>query len=447
MVEYYSERPVFSVSELSRLLDAELSEAFPDIWIRGEVSNFSSSPAGHLYFRLKDGEAVMKTAMFKTAALRLPFRIENGMELLVRGRLGYYGNKGDLQIYASHAEPYGVGAMQMALEQARKRLQDDGLTDPARKRALPPYPRKIGIVTSADGAALADILSILARRGAPFEVVVSVSSVQGEQAPGQLKAAMERLFRAGGIDLIILTRGGGSFEDLNAFNDESLARVVAASPVPVVSAVGHEINTVLTDLTADLRAPTPSAAAEIVSQPFVEAASRVAAASSSALSRMADKLRLAGESLSVFDPWGEGRAFLRQIERLEETRDRTASRLVERMLGRFVSASSKTDLLTGSLHPLKLMLSISVAEEKAASAEKGLFAAVRSALALLEGRLSASASMLEASNPLSILSRGYSVVKNREGAVISESSQVEKGEQLSVLLHRGRLKITVDERE
>lgn len=436
-----------SVSELGSLLDRELERSFPDVWVEGEVSNFSASQAGHLYFRLKDGSAVIKAAMFRQSALRLSFRIENGMALLVRGRLGFYGSSGELQLYVTHAEPYGAGAMQMALEQAKKRLQSEGLADPSRKRRIPRYPRTVGVVTSIEGAAVRDIVSILERRRVPFGIVVSPSAVQGEQAPAQLMSSMRRLFNAGGIDLIIITRGGGSFEDLNAFNDESLARLVAASPVPVISAVGHEVDTVLTDLTADLRAPTPSAAAEIVSQPFVEAGAGISSAARAILSGVSARLELAGEKLSAFDPGREGTAFLRDLDRMEESRDRSVSLLSERMCGRFDRDASRAAVLSGALHPSKLVSALSVCGARLSSARKDLSQCAARAAELRERSLAGALSLLEAKNPLSILSRGYSVVKDGKGAVVADSSSVEVGEQLSVLLNRGGLKVSVDQKD
>jgi exodeoxyribonuclease VII large subunit len=447
MVEYYREMPVYSVSELSRVLDGELERSFNDIWVEGEAGSFSKSPSGHMYFRLKDKEAVLKVAIFKQHAMRIIFQIENGMVLLVRGKLGYYGKSGDLQLYASYAEPYGAGALQMALEQAKKRLQSDGLTDPARKRRIPPFPGKIGIVTSPEGAAIKDIISILKRRGAPFEIIVSPSPVQGEQAPAELKKAMERLLKIKGIEIILLTRGGGSFEDLNAFNDESLARFVAASPVPVVSAVGHEIDVVLTDLTADLRAPTPSAAAEILSQPSVSVRERLSNLINISCSTVSNRIALAGERLSLFNAGREGRSLSRELERIEERRDRALLRFTEKEIMRLDAIAARMAFLKYSLHPQKLVSSFSVLIERISSVEKGLIFGIGSIVSFREGALRNAIGMLEVKNPLSVLSKGYSILKDREQKAVRTASQVEVGEQLSLLLYKGNLKITVDDKE
>jgi exodeoxyribonuclease VII large subunit len=446
MVEYYREMPVYSVSELSRILDGELERSFNDIWVEGEAGSYSKSPSGHIYFRIKDKEAVLKVAIFKQHAVRIPFQIENGMVLLIRGKLGYYGKSGDLQFYASYAEPYGVGAMQMALEQARKRLQAEGLTDPGRKRKIPPLPRKIGIVTSAEGAAIKDIVSILKRRGACFEIILSPSLVQGENAPAEIRKAMERLLKAGGIEVIVLTRGGGSFEDLRAFNDESLARFVAASPVPVISAVGHEIDVVLTDLTADLRAPTPSAAAEILSQPGMSVREKLSTLMNGSACSISGRLASAGEKLSFFDPERTARKLLREFDRIEERRDRALLRLAEKESKKLEAFGSKAALLRNSLHPVKLISSFSVMTGKISLMENSLISSIGQTMTLKENALRSSTGMMNAKNPLTILSKGYSILKDREQKAVREASQVETGEQLSLLLYKGKLKITVDEK-
>ena len=447
MVEIFRGLPVFSVSELGSLLDRELERSFNDIWVEGEVSNFSLSPSGHCYFRMKDGEAVVRAAFFRQHAVRLPFKLENGMALLVRGKLGFYGKSGELQLYVSHAEPYGIGALQIALEQAKKRLQAEGLTDPSRKRPIPRFPSRVGIVTSAEGAAVRDIISVLERRSAPFEVVVAPSPVQGEQAPARLAAAMKSLFRTPGVDLIILTRGGGSFEDLNAYNDESLARIVSASPVPVISAVGHETDTVLTDLTADLRAPTPSAAAEIISQPALELKVRLSGIIGSARSAVSARLSLAGEKLLLFDPGRQGVSIAREIDRLEESRDRTLALVTGREESRMSGASASLKLFAASLHPSRLLDSLSRSSERLSSALAALGASAGRMAEAKERSVDAALSTISERNPLSILSRGYSVLINNSGKVIRDSSEVTEGESLSVMLRRGTLRVSVDEKE
>lgn len=447
MVEIFRGLPVFSVSELGSLLDRELERSFHDIWVEGEVSNFSLSPSGHCYFRMKDGEAVVRAAFFRQHAVRLPFKLENGMALLVRGRLGFYGKSGELQLYVSHAEPYGIGALQMALEQSKKRLLADGLTDPSRKRAIPRFPGRVGIVTSAEGAAIRDIISVLERRSAPFEVIVAHSPVQGGQAPERLAAAMKSLFRTRGVELIILTRGGGSFEDLNAFNDEALARLAAASPVPVISAVGHETDTVLTDLTADLRAPTPSAAAEIISQPALEVRSSLAGIIGSARAAVGARLSLAWEKLLLFDPGRQGQSLIREIDRLEESRDRTLSLISGKEEGRMASASASLKLFAAQLHPSRLLDSLSGSSDKLSSLISALCDSAGRMTAAKERIVDMSLSLISERSPLSILSRGYSVIRNGAGKVIGDSSEVAEGECLSVILRRGRLKVSVDEKE
>jgi exodeoxyribonuclease VII large subunit len=447
MVEHQRQTPVFSVSELSQLLDGELERSFKDIWVEGEVSNFSKSPSGHLYFRLKDKEAVLKVAIFRQTAIRVIFQIENGMVLLLRGKLGYYGKSGDLQLYAAHAEPYGAGALQMALEQAKKRLQAEGLADPLRKRAIPSFPKKVGVVTSLEGAAIKDIISILKRRQAPFEVIISSSPVQGDQAPAEIKKAMERLLKVPDVDIIVLTRGGGSFEDLNAFNDESLARFIALSPVPVISAVGHEIDVVLTDLTADLRAPTPSAAAEIMSQPFVSIRERVASLIGLAGSAISNRIAFSDEKLSVFDSDRAFISLLRRVDRLEERRDRASARLAEKVSQKFYTCTSKLSFLDVSLRPKTLLSMLSAAEKRMSFLARDLAAGSEKILLSKENQMRNLARILEVKNPLAILSRGYSILKDKSGRAVRSASQVEAGDNLDLLLFEGRLTIIVEEKD
>ncbi|MCX7830838.1 MAG: exodeoxyribonuclease VII large subunit, partial [Acidobacteria bacterium] len=325
MVKFFKEKPVYSVSEIAKILDSELSKAFADIFIEGEVSDFTLSKSGHIYFKLKDEEASIKVVMFRSQALKLQFSIENGMLLIIRGSVGLYAKSGDLQLYASYAEPSGIGALLMKIEQAKKNLQKDGLTDSSRKRKIPLYPNCIGVVTSLEGAAIRDFISILKRRNANVEIIVCPSSVQGKEAPEELKKSLKRLYQRKEIDVIVITRGGGSMEDLMAFNHESLARVVAESPVPIISAVGHEIDTVLTDLTADLRAPTPSAAAEIISQDYFSLKNKIDDLANKIFASMQHILYLKDTKINLLNERNFGKTLIWKLDRLEERRDRSFS--------------------------------------------------------------------------------------------------------------------------
>src|SRR5687768_8659039 len=268
-------RRVYTVSELTSGIRALVESTFGEVWIEGEISNCKVWNTGHMYFTLKDGAAQIKAVMFRTAVRYLRFTPEDGLHVVARGRLSVYEPKGEYQIVCEHMEPHGLGALQLAFDQMKKKLQAEGLFDAARKRPLPALPRRIGIVTSLDGAALRDILKVLRRRAPNASVLIRPARVQGEDAAADVATALRMIARVPGIDVIIVGRGGGSIEDLWAFNEERVARAIVRSPVPVISAVGHETDVTIADFVADLRAPTPSAAAEMVVAAKDEFCSRI----------------------------------------------------------------------------------------------------------------------------------------------------------------------------
>src|SRR5690242_18596844 len=263
------ERRIWRVHDLVSAVRTRLEREYTDVWVEGEISNFRPADSGHLYFTLKDESAQVRIVMFRSQARLLRFKPENGLQIIARGRVTVYDARGELQLSAEYLEPRGASALQIAFEQLKQRLAAEGLFDAARKKALPPLPRRIGIVTSPRAAALQDILNILRRRHHSAHVLIWPAQVQGEAAPSEVAAGIKFFNRAAtqerfAVDVILVARGGGSMEDLAAFNDEGLARAVAASEVPVISAVGHETDFTIIDFVADLRAPTPSAAAELV---------------------------------------------------------------------------------------------------------------------------------------------------------------------------------------
>ncbi|MDQ3070776.1 MAG: exodeoxyribonuclease VII large subunit, partial [Acidobacteriota bacterium] len=257
-------RRAISVSELSAEIRGVLESEIGERFVEGEISNCRLWNTGHLYFTLKDDGAQIRAVMFRSAARTLKFKPEDGLHIVARGRVSVYEVKGEYQLVCDQMEPRGLGALQLAFEQLKKRLQAEGLFDAARKRPLPALPRKIGVVTSLDGAAVRDILKVLSRRYPNAHIVIRPSRVQGEDAAADLVRAVQMIGKVPGVDVVIVGRGGGSIEDLWAFNDEHLARAIAACPVPVISAVGHEVDFTIADFVADVRAPTPSAAAEVV---------------------------------------------------------------------------------------------------------------------------------------------------------------------------------------
>src|SRR5947207_8512431 len=268
-------RRIYTVTELTIRVRDQLEERFFEVWVEGELSGVRLYNSGHLYFTLKDSSSLLKGLMFRSALRYLKFKPVDGLRVVARGKISVYEPKGEYQIVCEHLEPQGLGALQLAFDQLKKRLQAEGLFDTARKRPLPALPRKIGVVTSLDGAAIRDIIKVLRRRYANAHVVICPARVQGADAAPDVARALRQIGRVTGVDVVILVRGGGSIEDLWAFNEEAVARAIARVPLPVVSGVGHETDVTIADFVADLRAPTPSAAAELVVSAKDEFCSRI----------------------------------------------------------------------------------------------------------------------------------------------------------------------------
>lgn len=447
MVKFWNEKRIYSVSEIAKILDEELSQAFADIFIEGEVSGVKKSPKGHIYFMIKDENASMKVMIYRNNVIRLGFEIDDGMLLILRGKVGLYEKNGDLQFYAFYAEPSGVGALQMRIEQAKRNLQKDGLTDPSRKRQIPLYPKTIGVVTSLEGAAIRDFVSILKRRNANIELIVAPSSVQGADAPLELKNSLRKLYKIKAIDLIVLTRGGGSIEDLMAFNEESLARMVAESPVPIISAVGHEIDTVLTDLTADLRASTPSAAAEILSEKFFSLKEEVERITQKIIEAMSNIIYLRKTKITIFDSEKIRKAIQRKIERAEERYDKIFVSMVESQKRRLSNYDKKINFLQKRISFESIYKNLLRTEEKIIHLLKEIFSEIKSKIKYIELNFGKTVQILSERNPMNILSKGYSIVKNNENKVIKRSSEINLGEILNVTLFEGQLITKVEEKK
>ena len=373
-----------------------------DVCVTGEISNFTDHyRSGHLYFSLKDERSVLKAVMFANAAKRLKFRPGDSMKVMACGRVSVYEAGGQYQLYVESMEPQGIGALSLAYEQLKERLAAEGLFDPEHKRPLPPYPARIGVVTSPTGAAVQDILNITARRWPMAEIVFAPVLVQGEGAPAQLIAAVREMNRKHACDVIILGRGGGSLEDLWAFNDEGLARAVYASHIPVVSAVGHETDFTICDFVADLRAPTPSAAAELATPDLWEEQNRLSAVSrhlERLMGTRVEELRQTLDRLSKDSPLGNA-------DRVLDPWRRKCSDLSGRLF------SETLDLIEHKDRDLRL----------------------------LAGRL-------DALSPLKVLGRGYSVVTDASGAVVKSSAQLEKGDKLSLRFESGGATVQVEEK-
>jgi exodeoxyribonuclease VII large subunit len=437
-------RQALSVTQLVRMVSATLEANLAEFWVEGEVSNARIPASGHLYFTLKDERSAISVVMFRGVLARLRFKLEDGMAIVVRGRVNVFEVRGALQVVAAEVEPRGVGALQVAFEQLKRRLEAEGLFDAGRKRPLPFLPRTVGVVTARGGAGLRDILRVMLDRFPNLRVIVRPAKVQGEGAARDICEAIEDLNRDGRTEVMIVGRGGGSLEDLWAFNEEAVARAIFRSKIPVVSAVGHEIDYTIADFVADLRAPTPTAAATMVVPSRAELAERIedgAAALAAGVRRELSAWREAVDDLS-----NRLRHPALAIRRAREDIASLARGLDGAIAGRI--ADSRRDLreLTIRLHPPGAMLR--EVRTHAASLALALAHAISERLRERRASLGELAARLDSLSPLRVLERGYAVVTNsRDGRVVVDSAAVQDGDELDIRLARGGLRARTVARE
>ena len=433
-------RRVVTVSEVTSEIRNTLESGFGDLWIEGEISNCRVWNTGHVYFTLKDSTAQLKGVMFRTAYRYLKFKIEDGLHVVARGRLSVYEPKGEYQLVCEHMEPHGRGALQLAFEQLKRKLHAEGLFAAERKRAIPALPRKIGIVTSLDGAALRDILKVLGRRHPNAHIVIRPVRVQGEGAADDIARALKALARVPGVEVIIVGRGGGSIEDLWAFNEESLARTIAACPVPVIAAVGHEVDVTIADFVADLRAPTPSAAAEMVVTAKEEFCARIDrlrgrldAAMRSDIQRRRTVLHVLTSRRGLAG-WHVRVAMQgRHVSDLTHALRRAASSLVTRR-------SREHQARAMRLESSDVRRSLAAVRARLAAADSRLHVTAGRVQERAAARLTALAGRLETLSPLAVLARGYAVCWNADRtAIVRQASAVTPGDLVRVTLHEGEI--------
>jgi exodeoxyribonuclease VII large subunit len=433
-------RRVVTVSELTAAIREVLETGFGDVWVDGEMSNCRLWNTGHLYFTLKDGSAQIKAVMFRSAVRYLKFKPEDGLRVIARGRLGVYDPKGEYQIVCEHLEPHGLGALQLAFDQLKKKLQAEGLFDQARKRPLPSLPRRIGIVTSLDGAAIHDIIKVLGRRHPNARLLIRPTRVQGDGAGDDVARAIRAIVKVPGVDVVIVGRGGGSIEDLQAFNEEGVARAIAASPVPVISAVGHESDVTIADFVADLRAPTPSAAAEMVVSAKDDFCARI-----DRLERRLGSAARAGlqRRRAVVHGLTSRRGLAGWQTRLA-MRGRHAAELTHHLRRAGTAQLARRDrayrALRLRLESRDLRRGLSNIRSRLWVANGRLDAASGRSRHRAESRLSSLAGRLENLSPLAVLARGYAVCWNADRTAILRSVvAVGPGDRVHVRLHDGEL--------
>lgn len=433
------EPSVLSVEQLNVYIKQLLEGQVGTVWVKGELSNFKAHTSGHFYFSLKDQKSQITAVMFRGHNARLKFKPHDGLEVIVRGRITVYEPRGNYQLMVETMEPVGAGALQKAFEQLKAKLKAEGLFEAARKRQIPAFPRHVAVVTSPTGAAIRDILNVLSRRAKSVQVTVVPTVVQGESAAPQICEALKKALLVPGVDVIIVGRGGGSIEDMWCFNDENLARLIAASSIPVISAVGHEIDFTIADFVADLRAPTPSAAAELVAKSSGELIARVSSLERMLYSSLEKRLKLVGEKIQglskrLVDP-------KRRLQDLGLRNDDLLTRL-ELAQNRLVADFRHSiRLLRQSLGSPEEMIEGRKREVKYLSERAGK--ALSFSLERKRDRATRMMGLLDSLSPLKVVDRGYSIV-SKENEVIKSSAQVKKGDVLNIRLAQGSLTAVVD---
>jgi exodeoxyribonuclease VII large subunit len=415
---------------------------YGDIWVEGEVSNFRAHDSGHLYFTLKDQSAQMRVVMFRSSARLLRFRPENGMQVVARGRVTIYEDRGELQISAEYLEPKGAGALQIAFEQLKAKLEAEGLFDSASKKPIPTLPQRIGIVTSPQGAALRDILNILRRRHHGARVLIFPAQVQGESAPLEVSAGVRYFNHAHNVDVIIVARGGGSAEDLAAFNHEGLARTIASSAIPVISAIGHETDFTILDFVADLRAPTPSAAAELVIRSRQEIEEQMNGLHNRLDKAMRYRLLMARQNLTELARHGAFARMMDLIHRRQQRLDELAYRLAQAQRDTIDRQRRRFETLSAAVRHYDVRRVLAGMRKDLAAQGTALLSAFRNLLLERRVRVERMHTALNALSPLAILDRGYALVFDAAGNLLMDAAKVKAGDEISARLAKGTVKAT-----
>jgi exodeoxyribonuclease VII large subunit len=418
--------------------------SYADVWVEGEISNCRPAPSGHVYFTLKDGEAQLPVVLFRRQAQLLRFRPQDGLAVLVRGRVSVYESRGQLQLVAETLEPRGAGALQLAYEQLKARLLAEGLFDASRKRALPPFPQCIGVITSTGGAVLHDIIKVIRRRHARLNLLIYPALMQGPECATSVATGIRFFNRhPERADVILIARGGGSIEDLAGFNDEGLARAIAASELPVVSAVGHETDFTIADFVADLRAPTPSAAAELITAAQHGIEERVRSLENRAGRAIRYQLILARQRLGASSVAQMHSRVHASIGRRGQRLDDLAHRLESAVGRRLRAPAARVAALAARLERHNPAVRLALARRRLESAVQALGRCAVSSMAARAARLGHASARLEALSPLAVLSRGYALVYAADGRLLRDAAETRPGERIRARLAAGALEAEV----
>jgi exodeoxyribonuclease VII large subunit len=431
------DRRIWTVRDLVAAVRTHIEREYGDTWVEGEISNFRAHDSGHLYFTLKDQNSQIRAVMFRSQARLLRFRPENGMQVVLRGRVTVYEDRGELQISAEYLEPKGAGALQVAFEQLKAKLEAEGLFDASRKKPIPTLPRRIGIVTSPQAAALHDILNILLRRHDTANILIFPAQVQGDAAGADVSAGVRYFNQVRSVDVIIVARGGGSAEDLAAFNNEALARVVGASEIPVISAVGHETDFTIIDFVADLRAPTPSAAAELVIRSRQEVEDQAEALRQRLVRAVRYRLLMGRQSLTELAQHGAFGRMVDVINRRQQRLDDLKNRLdrAERQI--LEQHRRRLETAAAAVRHYDVRRMLAGIRQELVSRVAALAATARTLMLRQRSKLNQLVGQLEALSPLAILDRGYALVFDSTGLLLKDAARVKAGDEISARLAKG----------
>jgi exodeoxyribonuclease VII large subunit len=441
------DRRVWKVRDLVASVRTHIEREYSDAWVEGEISNFRAPESGHLYFTLKDGDSQIRVVMFRSSARLLRFRPADGLQVVVRGRVTIYEDRGELQISAEYIEPKGAGSLQLAFEQLKGKLEAEGLFAADRKKPIPTLPARIGIVTSPQGAALRDILNILQRRHRSVNVLIFPAQVQGDAASYEVAAGVRFFNQHGNVEVIIVARGGGSAEDLAPFNNEGLARSVFASSIPVISAVGHETDFTIIDFVADLRAPTPSAAAELVIRSRQDIEDHAAALHDRLTRAMRYRLLMGRQALTELAQHGAFARMMEVIRQRQQKLDDLTHRVELAQRNLLEKSRRRWEIVSAAVRHYDVRLVLTGMRKELESRTTALASVMRNVL--LQHRVCSERleTALRSLSPLAILDRGYALVFDANGKLLKDADAVKTGDEISARLAHGQIHAAITKKQ
>jgi exodeoxyribonuclease VII large subunit len=437
------ERRVWKVRDLVAAVRTHIEREYADTWVEGEISNFRSPESGHLYFTLKDGDSQIRVVMFRSSARLLRFRPADGLQVVVRGRVTIYEDRGELQISAEYVEPKGAGSLQLAFEQLKAKLEAEGLFAAERKKAIPWLPARIGIITSPQAAALRDVLNILQRRHRSASVLIYPAQVQGDAASYEVASGLRYFNQQKNVEVVIIARGGGSAEDLAPFNNEALARTLAACEIPVISAVGHETDFTIVDFVADLRAPTPSAAAELVIRSRQEIEEQASVLQDRLVRAVRYRLLMGRQALTELSQHGAFARMMEAIRQRQQKIDDLTHRMELAQRGLVERLRRRWETVSAAVRHYDVRMVLAGMRKELDSYLNALAAVMRNVLLQHRVRSERLETALRSLSPLAILDRGYALVFDSTGKLLKNADAVQVGDDISARFAHGQIQATV----